>query len=257
MSHQEWPADDYAIGSYIQATVADPYLDCLTIKPTDQVLDIGCGNGSFSQKIVAKVPQGTVLGIDASENMLQLASEFTQSHPNFSTQQANVLTINYSEQFDYIVSFWCLQWSQDIHKAFTNIIHALKKGGKLFTLFPAGDDPYIMSYYAIKESQQFDSLKDFKAPVDYSKFDHLAEQLASIPCSSLKVERVQHSLQLPSLDTFKKFVNGIAFYQGQVPAEEIKEINQAMVEHYQNECRRKYKGSYQFNSSIYLVTGEK
>ena len=168
MPHQEWPAAAYAIGSYIQATIAEPYLNRLTMQATDQVLDVGCGNASFSKKILDKLPQGSLLGIDASENMVKLAKEVELIYPNFSTQQANVLTMNFKEQFDYIVSFWCLQWSQDIHHAFTNIIQALKKGGKFLTLFPVGDDPYIMSYYALKESLKFPSLNNFKAPVDYN-----------------------------------------------------------------------------------------
>ena len=134
MSHQEWPAAEYAIGSFIQATVAEPYLQQLRIQPKDKVLDIGCGDGNFSKYILAKVPQGSLLGIDASENMLKLAKEVTRTYPNFSTQQANVLTMNFKEQFDYIVSFWCLQWSKDPRRAFEHIFDALKKGGN-FSLY--------------------------------------------------------------------------------------------------------------------------
>lgn len=49
MSRREWPANDYAIGSYIQATVAEEYLPYLNMKPADKVLDIGCGNGAFTK----------------------------------------------------------------------------------------------------------------------------------------------------------------------------------------------------------------
>ncbi len=257
MSSQEWPAAAYAIGSYIQGTVAEQYLNRLSFKPNDKVLDVGCGNGGFSKKILDMVPQGSVLGIDASENMLKLAEEVSQTYPNFSTQKADVLTMTFAEQFDYLVSFWCLQWSQDIHKAFINIAQALKKGGKLLTLFPLGDDPYIMSYYALKETNQFPSLKKFKDPVNYNKFIDLEQKLATTPYQYLNVEQCKQQLILPSLDTFRKFVNGIAFYQGQIPDEEIKEINEAMVEYFDHECRTKYKGEYQFNFTIYLITGEK
>ncbi|RUR12460.1 trans-aconitate 2-methyltransferase [Legionella sp. km772] len=257
MSHQEWPAAEYAIGSYIQATIAERYLNRLTIKTTDKVLDVGCGDGNFSKRILDRLPYGTLLGIDASENMLQLAEEVKKAYPNFSTQQANVTSMNFQGQFDYLVSFWCLQWSQDIHQAYSHIFHALKKGGKFLTLFPLGDDPYIQSYYAVRESQQFPVLNNFTAPVDYSKFANLEEQLASIPFHSLRIERCQQQLILPSLEVFRKFVNGIAFYQGQIAAEEIKTINEAMVEHYQKECEANYDGEYQFNLSIFLITGEK
>lgn len=257
MSYHEWPATDYAVGSFIQATVASEHLNQLMMKPNDKVLDVGCGNGEFSKKILDKVPKGSVLGIDASENMLQLAREISRSYPNFSIQQADVLSMSFVDEFDYVVSFWCLQWSKDIYQAFNHIFKALKKGGKLFALFPVGNDPYIMTYYALKESGRFSSLEKFKPPVDYSRFNHLEEQLASIPFHQLEIKQCKHQLILPSLDTFRKFVNGIAFYQKQLAEGEVKELNEAMVRHYEEECRQKYHGEYQFNASVYLIAGEK
>ena len=257
MTKQEWPANEYAIGSYIQATVADRYLDRLQINPDDTVLDIGCGNGIYSQKILEKVPKGKVFGIDASDNMLRRAKEVADHHPNFSTQKADVLSMSFSKQFEYVVSFWCLQWAPDIKKAFTNIFNALKPGGKLLAIFPAGDDPYIMSYYAIKKSGQFKSLDHFQSPVDYSTLNNLAEQLAFIQFRKLNVELHRERIILPSLETFRKFVRGIAFYQGQVPEHEIEAINEAMVQYYEEECQSKYNGEYCFDFTIYFITGEK
>lgn len=257
MSERDWPANDYAIGSFIQASVADYYLPRLKITPADKVLDIGCGNGAYTRKILDIVPDGSVLGIDASDNMLDLASAVTKDYANFSVQKSNVQSMNFNNQFDYIVSFWCLQWTSDIKKAFINMISALKPGGKLFTLFPAGDDPFIMSYYALKESGQIEALNQFKAPMEYSQLANLSQKLGNISCKELKVELCSQSITLPSLDVFRKFVNGIAFYQGQIADAEIKHINEAMVQYYDQQCQQKYQGEYQFNFTIYLVTGEK
>jgi ubiquinone/menaquinone biosynthesis C-methylase UbiE len=257
-TQKEWPADAYAIGSYIQATVANHYIEQLHIKPTAKLLDVGCGNGAYSKQILAKVPQGSILGIDSSESMLQLAQEVALEHPNFFIKNTNVLDMYFDEQFDAVVSFWCLQWtSTAIQHAFANMCNVLKKGGQLFTLFPAGDDPYILSYYALKESGQFKSLEDFQPMVDYSKLNNLEQQLAPLPFQNLNVTRLRESILLPSLDVFRKFVSGIAFYQGQIPDGEIKELNEAMVSHYEQECATKYQGQYQFNFSIYLITGTK
>ena len=257
MSERDWPANDYAIGSYIQASVADHHLPELNIAPTAKVLDIGCGNGTYTRKILDMVPHGSVLGIDASENMLKLAQEITLEYPNFSIRKDNVISMNYTEQFDSIVSFWCLQWATDIYESFVNIIKALKQGGTFFTLFPSGDDPFIMSYYALRDSGQFSVLSDFKPPVDYSQMDNLDKKLMDIACKKLNVKLCKQSIVLPSLDVFRKFVNGIAFYQGQLAEPDIKAVNEAMVHYFDNECQRKYHGEYQFNFTIYLVTGEK
>lgn len=258
MRNNEWPAEDYAVGSYIQATAADSLLNELHLHSTDNVLDIGCGDGSYSRTILEKVPQGSVLGIDFSENMLHLAERVCQEYPNFSVKKDNALTMNYNNEFESVVSFWCLQWAAtDIKKSFVNIVNALKPGGTFFTLFPAGDDPFIMGYYALKEMKQFAYLKDFKAPVDYRNLDHLAEKLKSIPCHKIDVSRRHISITLPNLDFFRKFVNGIAFYQGQVSDEDVNEINEAKVAWYESECQKNWHGEHQFNFSVYLVTGEK
>lgn len=257
MSNQEWPASEYAIGSYIQATVADDYLGSLDMATTDKVLDIGCGNGAYTRKVLQRVPDGSVLGIDASDNMLQLARDVMQEYPNFSVKKDDVQTMSFHDEFDYAVSFWCLQWAPDIRQAFQRILAALKPGGKLLALFPAGDDPYIMGFYAVRESGQFHSLVNFQPPVDYTRLDNLSQQLQGIPCRHLKVELRRHAITLPSLDVFRKFVNGIAFYQGQLPDAEIRKINEAMVRYYEHECQKNYQGEYQFNFAIYLVTGEK
>lgn len=256
MLNNEWPAEDYAIGSYIQATVADRFLPDLQLQPNARILDVGCGNGAYSRKILAKVPQGSVLGVDASNNMLHLAKEVMTDYPNFSVQNKDVLDLSFADSFDGVVSFWCLQWISDIRKAFDNMIHALKPGGTLFTLFPAGDDPFITSYYAIRDSGQLPFLKNFKSPIDYSRLDNLAQKLKSIPCKQLKVDLYKQSITLPSLEIFRKFIYGIAFYQGQLTDKEIKQANEAMIQYYDEQCQKKYQGIYKFEFSIYLVTGE-
>jgi len=257
MQNTEWPAEDYAVGSYIQATVADSLLPGLHLNPKDTVLDVGCGNGAYTKKILKQVPDGSVLGIDSSENMLRLSKEVSREYPNFSVEKENVLTMNYENQFDKVVSFWCLQWADDIKKAFGNILNALKPGGKLFTIFPAGDDPFIMAYYALKESGDFPCLNDFKTPVDYKKLDKLAEQLQYPSAAHINVDLHHTTILLPSLDFYKKFVKGIAFYQGQVAEQDIPLIQEAMASWYEDQCQKKWQGAHQFEFSIYLVTGEK
>jgi ubiquinone/menaquinone biosynthesis C-methylase UbiE len=257
MANYEWPANDYAIGSYIQATVANQYIDSIRPEATDSILDIGCGDGSYTKNILAKIPQGKCLGIDRSANMLKLAHEKIRDYPNFSVQQCDVLEMKFNEQFDYIVSFWCLQWCPEPKKAFSNMYHALKKGGKVFALLPTGDDPLITSYERLKASGDFSCLEDFVPPVNYPKVRQITTILPKLPFSKINVETISQSIVLPSLDTFRKFVNGIAFYNDKVPDEEIPRINEAMVQAFDRDCQQKYGGEYRFDFSVFIVRGEK
>ena len=257
MGNFEWPASDYAIGSYIQATIADQYLRHLSIKSDDHILDIGCGDGSYSTKIIGRIPNGTLLGIDRSENMLQLAREKILYYPNMSVQQSDVLAMDFNEQFDYVVSFWCLQWCHDLATAYMNIYRALKTGGELFTIIPAGDDPLVTSFKTVKASGAFPSLNHFKLPVDFQKVGELPGIVAKLPFKNAQVEIRKHSILLPSLDTFRKFLNGLAFFHEQIPENEITVLNEALVKAYDAECQEKHQGQYRFNVAVYVVTGEK
>ncbi len=257
MSKYEWPAEDYAIGAYIQATISDQYLERLAIKEDDKILDIGCGDGSYSTRILQRIPNGTLLGLDRSANMLKLATEKTTDYPNFSLQQNDVLEMNFNKQFDWVISLWALHWSHDLTSVYSNIYRALKKGGKVLTIFPSGDDPLMASYKFVKSTGEFPSLGDFKPLVDFQKVAELPNIIAKTPFSTANVEVVKHSVLLPSLDFFRKFVNGLAFFQGQVPDKEIPSINEAIVKAYDLDCRKNFHGEYWFNISIYVVTAEK
>lgn len=257
MSNQEWPASAYAIGSFIQATVARPYLKALDIKPADDVLDIGCGNGAFSVEILERFPMNALLGIDASENMLALAEKAFKPYPYASVQKADVITMQFETEFDWIVSFWCLQWVNCIEVAFKNIDKALKSGGQFLVLLPTGDDPFMSAFEAVKSSGQFPVLEAFKPPVNYKKLHDLDVVLNTLAFKTLKIERQSQILILPSLDIFRKFVHGIAFFQGQVPEREIAAINEAMVESFDSVCEADYQGQKRFSFTVLYIKGEK
>lgn len=257
MSTKDWPADDYAIGAYIQSKVADMYMDRFNPLSDEYILDIGCGDGSYSLKILQYIPNGQLLGLDSSENMLCLARKKADLFDNFDVQKGDVLTMQFNNTFDHVVSFWCLQWTDNITKAFNNIYQALKPGGKIFTLFPSGDDPFILSYYAVSKSGQFKELEHFVPPMHYSSLDNLQEKLSQTLLSEIKIDRSPNRIELPDLETFRRFVNGIAFYQGQIEDDKIVEINEAMVQWYDSLCQSEFDGKYMFQFSPYWVTGKK
>ncbi|KAF4534634.1 Methyltransferase type 11 [Lasiodiplodia theobromae] len=64
-------------------------LSYLSPEPTDHILDIGCGDGPLTEHIASLVPQGSVLGLDASPSMIKTAQEEHSSLPNISFQVAD------------------------------------------------------------------------------------------------------------------------------------------------------------------------
>src|SRR5262245_54200396 len=62
------------IMSFETAGANDQALKALDLKPADRVLEIGFGHGRTIERAASMVPQGLVVGIDASEEMMQMAT---------------------------------------------------------------------------------------------------------------------------------------------------------------------------------------
>ena len=54
----EWNADGYARISGLQEAMAHEALALLSLQGTEQVLDVGCGQGKITAQIAARVPRG-------------------------------------------------------------------------------------------------------------------------------------------------------------------------------------------------------
>lgn len=56
------------------AEVSEQLLDDLALKPTDRVVELGCGAGSFSRRILRRLgPGGVLVGVDRTDGLLDQA----------------------------------------------------------------------------------------------------------------------------------------------------------------------------------------
>jgi SAM-dependent methyltransferase len=56
------------------ADVSEQLLDDLSLRPSDRVVELGCGPGGFSRRVLRRLGEGGVLvGVDASEGLLEQA----------------------------------------------------------------------------------------------------------------------------------------------------------------------------------------
>jgi trans-aconitate methyltransferase len=68
-----WNAADYAANSAVQQTWARELIARLNLRGDEHVLDVGCGDGKVSAEIARAVPRGSVVGVDASPQMIKFA----------------------------------------------------------------------------------------------------------------------------------------------------------------------------------------
>jgi SAM-dependent methyltransferase len=55
------------------AEASEGLLDDLALPPDSRVVELGCGPGGFSARVLRRIPQGTLVGVDSSEGLLAQA----------------------------------------------------------------------------------------------------------------------------------------------------------------------------------------
>jgi len=128
----EWDAEDYRDWSSQQKEWGRELLAKLHIKGDERVLDIGCGDGKLTAEIAERLPQGSVMGIDSSEEMIRLASETypTDTFPRLSWRVMDARRLDLEEEFDVIFSNAALHWIKDHQPVLSGIRRSLVPGGR-------------------------------------------------------------------------------------------------------------------------------
>jgi trans-aconitate 2-methyltransferase len=137
----EWDAVGYSRCSSLQEAMGQQVLALLDLKGSERVLDVGCGDGKITAAIAARVPQGSVLGVDPSRDMIRFAQSHYAIAPthNLRFQVGDARSLPFQSEFDLVVSFNALHWIPDQEKALSSIRAALIPGGKAqLRLVPAG-----------------------------------------------------------------------------------------------------------------------
>jgi trans-aconitate 2-methyltransferase len=134
----EWHASDYHRRSALQQAMAGEELARLTLEGGERVLDVGCGDGTITADIAARVPRGAVLGVDPSHDMIEYASSHF-GRPNLRFEVGDARRLPYRSEFDLAVSFNALHWVPEQDAALSAIRAALKPDGRaLLRMVPNG-----------------------------------------------------------------------------------------------------------------------
>ena len=99
----------------------------LGLQGHEHILDVGSGDGSLTRKLARSVPRGSVLGLDASAQMVEAAQKLQE--PNLRFVRMDILDANFREEFDVVFSSATLHWVKDHRRLLGVLYGALKPGG--------------------------------------------------------------------------------------------------------------------------------
>jgi trans-aconitate methyltransferase len=123
-SLESWNAAGYAANAYFVPALGQPVLDLLQPKSGERILDVGCGDGLLTERLVALA--GTVVGIDNAPDMIAAARA-----RGLDARIMDVRAIIFENEFDAVFSNAALHWVKDDPDApIAGAFRALKAGGR-------------------------------------------------------------------------------------------------------------------------------
>jgi trans-aconitate 2-methyltransferase len=133
MKRFDWDSRDYEKHSASQQKWARELITRLSLEGTERLLDIGCGDGKVTAEIAAILKDGSVVGIDSSESMIQLARKRypASRYPNLIFVLMDAVNLRFQNRFDVVFSNAALHWVKDHRPVVEAIYQCLKPGGRI------------------------------------------------------------------------------------------------------------------------------
>ena len=185
-STSKWDAGDYArVGSFV-AELGGAALDLLDPIPGERILDVGCGEGTLTRKIIDR--GATVLGIDNSPEMIEAARA-----KGVDSLLLPAEDMQFFAEFDAAFSNATLHWVLQKEQAARAIFRALKPGGRfagemggegnLKNLREALDEELIIRGYIppVEASNWYASPEEFAAVYEGAGFREIDARLIERP----------------------------------------------------------------------------
>jgi len=160
----------------------------LSPKPGESFLDVGCGTGDSSIKLIERCPEASVIGIDPSPYMLDVARNKLSSRNLESKIQfilGDMLALQFaSNTFDGVVTCFCIRNVTDRKKGLSEVYRVLKPRGRFFVVELTEPEGFLMRplfrFYSKTVMPLATSLLS-----SVSAYKYLAESMADFPAPTI------------------------------------------------------------------------
>ena len=236
----EWDAANYARISSLQQAMAQEVLALLDLKGSERILDVGCGEGKVTAQIAARVPEGSVVGVDPSHEMIT----FAQTHfgpaalANLRFEVGDARSLSFHGEFDLAVSFNALHWIPEQDAALRRIRTALVSGAKAqFRLVTAGARQSLESVVeATRTAPEWKTyFEDFQDPYLRLTPDEYVALAEENGFRVLRAKTQDHSWDFGSRSAFASFsAVGLVAWTDRLPLAQRPKFINDLLDRYQS-----------------------
>jgi trans-aconitate 2-methyltransferase len=127
----DWDAATYDRLADPQEEWGREVLERLDLRGDETVLDAGCGSARVTRLLLERLPEGRVIGIDASPSMIAMAREALGDDARVELRTANLLELELDRDVDAVFSNATFHWVLQHDRLFARLFAALRPGGQL------------------------------------------------------------------------------------------------------------------------------
>ena len=176
--------------------IALSVLEKMRLAPTDNVLDVGCGAGWLSRRLAKSVPEGRVVGMDISDEMIRHARRASVDFDNLMFVAGEVAQIPWQPNFfTHAISVESSYYWPDPAAGIKDIFRVLGDGGSAWIL--------INYYHDNPHCHQWGSL--LAVPTHLFSAEEWAEHFRTAGFTNVAHERIVDRSPSPEVYTGRWF----------------------------------------------------
>lgn len=247
-TNPHWEGGFYNQNSQTQFTVGVEILGQYPFRGDEVVLDIGCGTGRTTQETAKRVPNGSVLGIDGSESMLEIARANNKLE-NLQFMQMDAQSLNFHKRFDVITSTFCIHWIPDKIKVLKGIKDALKPGAKAVLIMSLRHPIFAELRTQLIQKERWRSyFKDYVDPTVYFINSSYDEYAKAVGLNVQNYTQSKFSDFFSDLMIFTNYIRAITPHLSQLDSEEQKRLfMEELMDSYLHVFPKNREGNYRID----------
>jgi len=195
----------------------------LPLRGDETALDLGCGSGRLTEFLLRRLPQGRMIAVDRSANMLGAARDHLD--PSFGGRveylQKSLDELDFHQVADLAFSNAAFHWVRDHARLFRAVFGALKPGGWLVAQCGAGPNIARIRERAgrLMASEAYEPYFDgWPGPWEFAYPDVAASRLrdagfvdveASMFEAPVQLSSLSHLERIPDTELRRRFVDSL------------------------------------------------
>lgn len=232
----EWDAKAYDKLSDPQFTWGMKLLATIPLRGDETVMDAGCGSGRLSEELIKRLPEGHVIAVDLSANMLETAKERLKwARKGVEFARCDLSNFRLTGPVDGIFSNATLHWVPDHASMFRSLFRALRPGGWLVAQFGGEGNLARLKSRAARWANQEPFAKYVTEKTDSAHYATEAEtrqHMEAVGFEDIYTRLYPEIVQFPNAEAMHLFVSKVNLhtYISALPDELAQEFSNKVVD---------------------------